>query len=588
MRSIFLSLVFVVISFSASAQLKPEAMLLPISFVNFKDTAIQISLKNYIQTELSKYFEIKSDAEVKQAMEFVIDELDSEICTEEECKKLMGRRLDVDYTFHLKIINTRQDWDLFVIRTQNFEESTIRLNEPCSDCSLPKARKLISKMLSSMRGKEVSLSGGKALLSVDSNPKSKVFIDGYPQGDTPVEISVNANKLIELLMVAEGYNDYSKELILKPGETKKEHPRLTRRRGILRITSNPSGAKIYINGEPAIDSNNKHQLTPAELSLVYGQHVLKFELEKYEVIKKRLRINKRNAGSKNIVLKPKPGRLIIRVPSEHKQARIQSDDKYLGSMDGSIVKNFEVAANVRHSLQAEDGNFKSKTKTVRIEPDGSEKVEFEKFYETRKKLSKKPFKFPKFDDINYSDWSGENISLNNSVNSYNVILANRIKLGYTLVSLGLNWKNIQIVFSSTAIGEDSIKESTTNESVDSFYYSDGNETREVVSTNASFTRITYSPNLDEFGTKYVKNRNPENSWIWGAGLEFSNVTLKTRNDGERKISASSPLIEGGYQWNWGNIGGMTGIFINLQIHLIISASTRVQFVSSSSTVGYIF
>ena len=584
----FLLWIFVfMISFTVQAQIKPMAMLLPIYFVDLDKKSLQGSLNNFVKTELSNYYDLKSEKEVEQARDAAVDQISSENCTEEACVKVMGELLDVEYTFSLEIIDTGEGWDLSVVR-QGMDGVTSRRNELCNDCSLSKARKSLAGILTALRPGEMLIQRGKASLRLESTPRSQVYLDGREQGETPLDLSVNARVPLEIFMVAEGYNDFAEEFNLKPGEKRKKHAKLTRKRGNIRITSNLPKASIYVDGVLEMDAQGKALLTPADLRLVYGQHELKLQLEKYEVATETLRINKKNLGTRNITLQPKPGRLIVRVPSVHKEATIRRNGNFLGKMNGKIVKNFEVLANISLTLKAEDGNFLSETITVRIEPDGSEKVEFEDFTETVKKPIKKLFEFPKFDDMKFSDLYGENISLNNSVNSYNVILANRIKLGYTLVSLGLNWKNIQIVFSSTAIGEDSIKESTTNESVDSFYYSDGNETREVVSTNASFTRITYSPNLDEFGTKYVKNRNPENSWIWGAGLEFSNVTLKTRNDGERKISASSPLIEGGYQWNWGNIGGMTGIFINLQIHLIISASTRVQFVSSSSTVGYIF
>ena len=91
MKLIFLFLFFVITSFSASAQFKPEAMILPITFLNFNDTALQESLDNFVQTELSRNFEIKSEGEVAQAMEEARDEIDSENCSEEACIKKMGK-----------------------------------------------------------------------------------------------------------------------------------------------------------------------------------------------------------------------------------------------------------------------------------------------------------------------------------------------------------------------------------------------------------------------------------------------------------------------------------------------------------------
>lgn len=586
----------ILFSSTLCAQIKPTAMVLPINFVNLDKKGLQGSLNNHAKTVLSTYYDLKTEKEVEQAREAAIDKVSSEECTEEACVKIMGEFLDAEYTFSLEIIDTGEGWDLTVTR-QDIDGVPSRKNELCVNCSLKKARKSLSEILLALRPGDV-IQRGKAMLVLESTPKSQIFINGRDEGKTPLNRDVAANVPLEVELIAEGYKDYSEKFILKPGEILKKNVSLTLKRGNIRITSNPSGAKIYINGEPAIDSENKPMFTPSELRLVYGQHVLKFELEKYQVSTKRLKITKRNAGTKNIVLKPKPGRLVVRVPSDHKQARIMLEDKYLGSMDGSIAKNFELAANVRHSLHAEDDNFKSETKTVRIEPDGSEKIEFEDFYETRKKPTKKPFKYPKFDDINFSDWSGENRSAIFSYNLYYVTLMNKIELGYQLFSLGVNWKNFQIAFSSTGIGENSMQTTNDHEGIDSFFYSDGTNTREVISTDASFTRIMYAPNLDEFGSEYVKNRNPDNSWIWGVGLEFSNVTLTTKNDGDRSINAISPIIEGGYQWNWGEIGfkdpwgeigsKKQGVYINLQMQLSFSASSNVSFWSYSSSVGYIF
>ena len=397
-------------------------MVLPINFVNLDKKGLQGSLNNHVKTELSTYYNLKTEKEIEQARDAAVDRLSSENCTEEACVKIMGELLDVEYTFSLEIIDTEEGWDLTVVR-QDIDGLSSRRNELCVGCSLTKARKSLSGILTALRpGGEIQR--GKARLLLESTPNSQVFLNGRDQGKTPLDLGVDARVPLEVLMIAEGYNDFAEEFILKPGENRKKHVRLTRKRGIIRITSNPSGAKIYINGKPEIDSDNKPLLTPNELRLVFGQHSLKLELEKYEVTRDILIINKRNAGTKKITLKPKPGRLIVRVPSDHKQARIMLDDDYFGSMNGSIVKNFEVPANVRHSLKAEDGNFKSETKSVLIEPDGSEKVEFEYFTDSTPK--KEPFKLP--------DWFSNLLSIfffnTNPSATIQGPSENKVELGY--------------------------------------------------------------------------------------------------------------------------------------------------------------
>ncbi|MCH2285458.1 MAG: PEGA domain-containing protein, partial [SAR324 cluster bacterium] len=393
-----LGMAFIFSSSTLCAQIKPTAMLLPIYFVDLDKKSLQGSLNNFVKTELSNYYDLKSEKEVEQARDAAVDQISSENCTEEACVKVMGELLDVEYTFSLEIIDTGEGWDLSVVR-QDMDGVTSRRNELCNECSLSKARKSLAGILTALRPGEMLIQRGKASLRLESTPRSQVFLDGREQGKTPLDLSVNARVPLEIFMVAEGYNDFAEEFTLKPGEKRKKHAKLTRKRGNIHITSNPPKASIYVDGVLEMDAQDKALLTPADLRLVYGQHELKLELEKYEVATETLRINKKNIGIKNITLIPKPGRLIVRVPSEHKQARIMLDDNYFGSMNGSIVKNFEVPANVRHSLRAEDGDFTSETKTIRIEPDGSEKVEFENFTETKTT----PFKLP--------DWSGADLSL---------------------------------------------------------------------------------------------------------------------------------------------------------------------------------
>ena len=504
-------------------------MLLPIYFVDLDKKSLQGSLNNFVKTELSNYYDLKSEKEVEQARDAAVDQISSENCTEEACVKVMGELLDVEYTFSLEIIDTGEGWDLSVVR-QGMDGVTSRRNELCNECSLSKARKSLAGILTALRPGEMLIQRGKASLRLESTPRSQVYLDGREQGKTPLDLSVNARVPLEIFMVAEGYNDFAEEFTLKPGEKRKKHVKLTRKRGNIRITSNPPKASIYVDGVLEMDDQDKALLTPADLRLVYGQHELKLELGKYEVATETLRINKKNFGTKNITLKPKPGRLIVRVPSEHKQARIMLEDNYIGSMNGSIVRNFEVPANVRHSLRAEDGDFKSETKTIRIEPDGSEKVEFENFTGTKTT----PFKLP--------EWTGERQSM---TLFYDYVVINLEKssgfvdLKYSFWGIGYQWKRLK--FESTLSGEGNIE--VDGADTGEFYFSDGNNIHKVTSTSASITRLMYAPALPEkYGLK--------NSWIWGAGFEWSTFTLKTQYDGNRTIKISHPLIDGGYQWNW--------------------------------------
>ena len=357
-------------------------MLLPIYFVDLDKKSLQGSLNNFVKTELSNYYDLKSEKEVEQARDAAVDQISSENCTEEACVKVMGELLDVEYTFSLEIIDTGEGWDLSVVR-QDIDSVTSRRNELCNECSLSKARKSLAGILTALRPGEMLIQRGKASLRLESTPRSQVFLDGREQGKTPLDLSVNARVPLEIFMVAEGYNDFAEEFTLKPGEKRKKHAKLTRKRGNIRITSNPPKASIYVDGKLEMDAQDKALQTPADLRLVYGQHELKLELEKYEVATETLRINKKNLGTKNITLKPKPGRLIVRVPSEFKDAQIIINGREIGEMGGKIAKGFEVDANISLEVRAKQGDFEGDVESVEVGPEEIRKVVFNKFSDLR-------------------------------------------------------------------------------------------------------------------------------------------------------------------------------------------------------------
>jgi hypothetical protein len=386
-----------------------------------------------------------------------------------------------------------------------------------------------------------------------------------------LDLSVNARVPLEIFMVAEGYNDFAEEFTLKPGEKRKKHVKLTRKRGNIRITSNPPKASIYVDGILEMDDQDKDLLTPADLRLVYGQHELKLQLEKYEDATETLRINKKNLGTKNITLKPKPGRLIVRVPSEHKEASITRDGDFLGRMNGKIVKNFEVPANIRHSLRAEDGDFTSETKTVRIEPDGSERVEFEYFTETKKTPIKLPDWFSNIPSIFFFN--------TNPSATFKGSSGTDVKLSYSLMGIGLQWGRLRV--ETTNRGNGSIKNENNSSSStaqnDYFYFSDGTNIHRVDSTSASIWRVMYASELPE-------GNNQENSWIWGIGYESVTLILLTQDDGERIIKMNSPIVDAGYQMNW------THAYFNIKFgYALTEAVTNFSYNEGFSVgIGYVW
>ena len=64
MKQFLLWIVVFMIPFSVKAQLKPEAMTLPITFTGIPSAEERAILQNHVINELSAYYDLKSEKEV--------------------------------------------------------------------------------------------------------------------------------------------------------------------------------------------------------------------------------------------------------------------------------------------------------------------------------------------------------------------------------------------------------------------------------------------------------------------------------------------------------------------------------------------
>ena len=116
-----------------------------------------------------------------------------------------------------------------------------------------------------------------------------------------------------IYIYSEGYESYSELLTLNSGETKRVKAKLAKKRGLINISSEPSGANILINGKQEFGIDGKSIVTPNEVRLFYGEHNITLELENYFRKNVSLKIEEPNLGVKKFILKPLPGRIVINV-----------------------------------------------------------------------------------------------------------------------------------------------------------------------------------------------------------------------------------------------------------------------------------
>ena len=226
-------------------------------------------------TQLGAIFELKSNRNWTRRGGGGQDFLSE--CTE-KCVKLIGEVLDVDYTFTVEITVSDESWDITVRRADMQEGLQTTKNELCDQCGLQRARQLLGEMFLALRPGGKLAGSGEGILALVSSPSAKVFLNGIPSGSTPIELTVKTGRDAEVLLVAEGYDDYSKVYTLTSGAKIKEDIRLVQKRGAVQLQTTTSGAAILVDGEAQTDASGNPLTTPTTLRLSFGQRVLLFKL----------------------------------------------------------------------------------------------------------------------------------------------------------------------------------------------------------------------------------------------------------------------------------------------------------------------
>jgi len=540
MRLLIFSVLLVLLPTLSFAQFKDEAILL-IKFVGFEDESEKIIIKNHLEVELSNFFELKSEEEVEGAMESALDELDSENCTQDACIKIMGKKLDVDFIINFEFIATDQEWNINAKRKGTFEGILLPINKTCHECNLEKARQEISQIVSSLNPSK-SMNVGMALMIFETSPPADIFVNGNLMGKSPLEISVKAGEEIDYYIVTLGYREISELVILKPGQKLKINKKLARKRGKIKILSDPTGSAVFLDGNLQRSTDGSEDKTPIELRPTYGIHKLILKKNKFKDFETTIQINKPEHEPERFTLKPEPGRLVVTVPSENMNAQIFASG-YLGSMGGRSTKSFEVPANVSLEVYAKDEQAVSLTKTVEIEPGGSEIVIFHEL------------EAPKGFQVNLG------AALAYDQFTYELKTSNKpIKTSYSLLGFELHAVLLPSRYRIT-IGSFSGDGEFTNQTAP-FYIVVKSELFPIEKTSASLLRILVTPEWQP-------------GWIYSIGYEKSTISY-SGGSGTLNSKRNSLSIEGGYE---------SSEFFDFMIDKDLFQETKLRY-STATGVGF--
>ena len=87
-----------------------------------------------------------------------------------------------------------------------------------------------------------------------------------------------------------------------------------------------TGAQVWVDGEPQLTLQREPAITPLELRLPFGPHRITFRLATYQEQTIEIDVTKKKMEPRQIRLEANPGRLVVRVPSEYRQASLKNRD----------------------------------------------------------------------------------------------------------------------------------------------------------------------------------------------------------------------------------------------------------------------
>lgn len=122
---------------------------------------------------------------------------------------------------------------------------------------------------------------------VSTVPDAEVIVDGAIVGKVPQEVRVSAGEHPVMVRLP-GYKAFEQKVRVESGQTVTVTADL-RGVGRLRVLSNPTSARVLINGLPARDKDGR-ETTPLDLEVETGQTVVRIEMPGFQAFEQTLEI----------------------------------------------------------------------------------------------------------------------------------------------------------------------------------------------------------------------------------------------------------------------------------------------------------
>lgn len=199
------------------------------------------------------------------------------------------------------------------------------------------------------------LPGRLQLRVLPRDAEVNVFVDGQETGKTPVgEIELEAG-VHNISLQGARYETWSEEIEIEGADSVLDLTvELSPRWAMVGLESEPSGAEIRIDGEPA-------GVTPSRIEVLAGAHEVQFSLPGYKILTHRLIVEAGQEQSlPRVRLQPIDGNLVV--TSRPGDALVAVDGEYRGR----TPLDLSVEPGARHRIDVSKAGFEPATELVTV------------------------------------------------------------------------------------------------------------------------------------------------------------------------------------------------------------------------------
>jgi thiol-disulfide isomerase/thioredoxin len=271
------------------------------------------------------------------------------------------------YQVNIKIINIEKG-DVVQKVTKEIQGNLSDLLNGMAESSREITRRIVSgggQIIPQQSGMEIVQKKYGSII-IESTPSgATVLIDNVKKGSTPLELKNIEVGTRKLKLIKSGYVTISKGVIINEKKPINVSEVFILKTGDLTITSEPTGAMVYING--AIKGKTPYTIT----ELTIGDYNVTVSSENYHDKTERVMVEYDSKNSKNFILQPKPGTVTIIInPPEAKISvgykQYEADAEGIASIElpvgqykidfkltgyESVTKNVTLLANEKKSLE---------------------------------------------------------------------------------------------------------------------------------------------------------------------------------------------------------------------------------------------